>query len=421
MLMLREGRTTLSVMDEGVTAETEVRRLARSLLPRATEIAARVTERVVREVPELAPAGTPDALALVMESTDQNIGAMISTLAFGIGPTSIEPPAGTHSLLANLTEGGGDITHLLRAYRVGHQLLWRLWSEHVHAEIQRPDLLAGVLEASSAHLFDIIDRICRQVTDATGPGRAAADPFGVPTPTDRAGTVRRLLGSGPVDLPGAGAVLGYDVSQHHVALLVVPLSEAADPRHALDRVIRAAGGPALVVPSGEGDWWGWLGSAVPFPDARLAELADTPAPGVLVGMGEPGRGRDGFRRSLTQAREAVRVGRLSSAPGDGVLRHRGVEIAAMLCGDPERARVFAVDRLGALARRDDTGSRLRETLRVVLAHAHNRGEAARELQVHHKTIAYRINQAEELLGHPLSQDAYGLQTALLIDHVLHGA
>jgi len=103
-----------------------------------------------------------------------------------------------------------------------------------------------------------------------------------------------------------------------------------------------------------------------------------------------------------------------------VVRHRDIEIAALLCGDPERARAMAAARLGDLARRDDIGERLRATVRALLANGHNRGRAAAALHVHHKTVAYRLNQAEELLGRSPSEDTFGLEAALLIDQTLYG-
>lgn len=402
-------------------ASEEVRRLARELLPRALEIASQVTERVLEVVPELAPAGTPGAVAVVDESTDQNIGAMLSTLAFGVTPTTIEPPAGTQDLLDNLTGGGGNVTHLLRAYRVGHQLLWRLWSDHVHAQIRDPALLPAVLAISSAHLFDFIDRACERIVESAPlPGAVQA---GTGTLGDRHEVVRRLLGSDPVDLGAASASLGYDLTQHHVALLVTPLAEVADVRRELDRLLAAApvGAFALPTGSGQGSWWAWLGFVGAPATDELAAIAGTELTAVLVGMGEPGQGREGFRRSLAQAREADRVGRLTQRPHSEVVRHRDVEIAAILCADPERARALAEARLGALARRDETGQRLRATVRALLANGHNRGQAASALHVHHKTVAYRLNQAEELLGRPLTDDSFGLETALVIDRTLYGA
>jgi hypothetical protein len=404
-------------MESNESGGDEVRRLARDLLPRTRAISSHITEHILHVLPELAPAGAPNAVALVQESTDQNTGAILSTLAFGVTPTSIEPPTGTQELLDNLTAAGGNVTDLLRAYRVGHQLLWRLWSEHVYAEIRQPELLPAVLRISSAHLFDFIDQASLQIAASVPASRSDAGPR---RPGDRHAVVRRLLGSDPVDLGAATASLAYELSRHHVALVVAPIAEVADVRRELEGLLGAAPVPAFAIPSGEGSWWGWLG----FPTAptayELAGLAAVRVTGVLAGMGEPGRGRDGFRRSLAQAREAERVARLAQQPKPGVVRHRDIEIAAVLCGDPERARAMAAARLGDLARRDDTGERLRATVRALLANGHNRGRAAAALHVHHKTVAYRINQAEELLGRSLSEDTFGLETALLIDQTLHG-
>lgn len=404
-------------MESPGSGADEVRRLARDLLPRSLAISSRVSERVLQAVPELALAGAPDAVALVQESTDQNIGAMLSTLAFGITPTTIEPPTGTQDLLDNLTAAGGNVTHLLRAYRVGHQLLWQLWSEHVYSEIRQPQLLPAVLRISSAHLFDFIDQVCNRIVENAPAPESAASPRRL---GDRHEVIRRLLGSDPIDLSAATTSLAYDLTRQHVALLVAPLAEVADVRRELDKLLAAAGVPAFVIPSGEGSWWGWLG----FPTAptadQLAGVIAVRLTGVLAGMGEPGRGREGFRRSLAQAREAERVARLVQYPQPGVVRHRDIEIAAILCGDPERARALATVRLGDLARRDETGERLRATVRALLANGHNRGRAAAALHVHHKTVAYRLNQAEELLGRSLTGDTFELETALLIDQTLYG-
>jgi DNA-binding PucR family transcriptional regulator len=137
-------------------------------------------------------------------------------------------------------------------------------------------------------------------------------------------------------------------------------------------------------------------------------------------MGEPAQGRDGFRRTHAQAREAERTGRLALQPSPAVVRHRHIEIAAMLCGDPDKAQAMAAARLAGLTDRDETGERLRATVRALLLHGHNRGLTARALNVHHKTVAYRIKQAEDLLGRSLSEDTFALETALLIDYTFNG-
>jgi hypothetical protein len=410
-------------MDADQVTEDEVRRLARVLLPRSEVISQQITEHVLSLVPELAPAGAADAVQVVRHSTDQNIGAMLATLAFGVPAAQVEAPTGTQELVRRLIAGGGDVTHLLRAYRVGHELLWRIWTEHVEAQacevsaVKHGSLVAGVLRLSSRHLFDFIDTACQRIVEEFP---TSLEPAYGTLHGGRAAVVRALLGSDQIDLPAAGATLGYDLQRVHVALVASPLSPRAGVRHELQRVIDHAGTAGLTLPAGDGTWWGWLAWTSRPPENELADLATVGLDDVLVGVGDPARGREGFRASHTHAREAEKIARLHGDPPPGVTRFSDVELAAVLCADPERARRFAHDRLGVLAEHDEVNGRLRETLRVLLAHGQNRGEAARALNVHHKTVTYRVNQAERLLGRTLSASTADLAAALTIHSTLYG-
>jgi DNA-binding PucR family transcriptional regulator len=394
----------------------EVRRLARELLPRTGEIAGPINECVLRAVPELAPSTSADAVRSLRESTEQNLGAMFSTLAFGLTPQGIEPPSGTQELLRDIVAEGGNVTHLLRAYRVGHGQLWKAWSEHVRTGCGDVDV-HEVLRLSSEHLFAYIDSVCQRIVDDHA-HLAAAAPDG---PTDRRGRaelVRALLGPDPVDLAGASRGLRYELSRVHVGLVAAAVDRSASVRVELQRVVDQAGAPALVLPSDDGSWSAWICWAARPPEAVLRTLTATPVDGVLVGLGEPGDGRQGFRRSHGQAREAVHAGRLTGRPAPAVVRHRDVEVAAILCSDPERARRLADGHLGPLAADDETAERLRATLRTLFAHGNNRRSTATALNVHIKTVSYRISQAEQLLGRSVARDTFDLNAALLIDHTL---
>ena len=54
------------------------------------------------------------------------------------------------------------------------------------------------------------------------------------------------------------------------------------------------------------------------------------------------------------------------------------------------------------------------------AHGHHRGLAATALNVHHKTVAYRLAQAETLLGRTLAHDTFDLEAALVVHATLYG-
>ncbi|MCE3552876.1 helix-turn-helix domain-containing protein [Pseudonocardia sp. RS11V-5] len=393
-----------------------VRRVAYELLPLTVNIAEEITEHVLRVVPELAPGRSADEVHLVQESNEQNCGAVLSTLAFGVTATTIEPPAATRRLLHDLAANGGTLAHLLRGYRVGQEGLWRIWSAHAHERVPSAELYE-VLRVSSAHLYEFVDRACQMIVEEY---EALAEPSGSAPGAGRDELIRALLGSGPVDLAALSQALGHPLTDVHVALFAAPLSAAATTRRQLQHVVTAAGVPALVLPGAAGTWWGWLSwPAQPSSDV-LNGLAALPVADVVVGMGEPAAGHDGFRRSHAQARTAHQVATMGLAPRAGVVRHREVEIAAVLCSDPERARRLAIDRLGPLAAQDETAARLRATLRALLRHGHNRAAAAKALTVHHKTVTYRVTQAEELLGRSLAWDTFDLEVALAIEEALGG-
>jgi DNA-binding PucR family transcriptional regulator len=78
--------------------------------------------------------------------------------------------------------------------------------------------------------------------------------------------------------------------------------------------------------------------------------------------------------------------------------------------DLEGARSFVKRELGGLGTAD--AADLRDTVRAFLAHRGSHAAAARELYVHRNTVAYRLSQAEELLGHPIADRELELRVAL---------
>lgn len=421
--MILEDGSLLSVPEPpmecppGSRAADDTRRLAQALLPRCHEIAAEITARVIEAVPAVAPVGE-GSVETVMESTEQNIGAVLSMLAFGVVPRSIELPPGTVAVVRQTVAAGGDVTTILRAYRQGHSCVSDMWSAEVAATFE-PSAAKDVLVYSSKQIFAYFDRACERVVEEyrrefSGPlvrGGAGASQHTV---------IARLLGGEPVDLDACSATLNYELRGHHMAVVVAGLGGSTDARGTLDHLARAGGSSLLAEPMGPDLWWGWLGWR-DAPDADvIAHICATDTGGALVGLGEPGCGRSGFRRSHEQARDAERTAHLAGEPTPGVVRHRDVEVAGLLCVDPDRARRLVSMRLGALAARDETCGRLRETLRTFLACGRNKTLTAEKLHVHHKTVAYRVTQAEAILGRSVAHDAVDVEVALIIDEALHG-
>jgi DNA-binding PucR family transcriptional regulator len=75
-----------------------------------------------------------------------------------------------------------------------------------------------------------------------------------------------------------------------------------------------------------------------------------------------------------------------------------------------------------LASRDDTTRRLGATVRAYLDENGSRGRTAKRLHVHENTVAYRLRQAEELLGRSVEKRTLELRVALaLADLVNNGS
>lgn len=406
-----------TALDDEQTAES-VQRLARELLPQTGELADLVTSAVIEAVPEVAPSGTDDEIAAVRESSEQNIGAILSMLAFGVVPGAIEPPLGTLKVVHQTVAGGGDLVTVLRAFRMGHAAVSQLWLAHIGQRVTEPALLHSVVGYASERLFTYFDAACEQLAARY---RQEFPEGGSRGRDSRRQVLDRLLAGEPVENDPAGTSLGYDLRLYHVGVVAVPLEKHGDARVGIDALAASfSAGAVLTQPAGYGTWWAWLGAREhPGADA-MARLTMVELEGVLVGVGEPQPGPEGFRLTHEEARAAECLGRVAHGPNGGVLRHRDVELAGLLCHDPARARRLAADRLGALAARDPSAERLRETLRAFLANGRNKARTSEVLHVHQKTVAYRLTRAEELLGRPLPQDCSELEAALLIDLTLNG-
>ena len=404
-------------LDDEQVAEC-LRKTALEVLPLANGISDVVLQRILEKVPQLAPQHAPEEIEVLRVAVEQNVGGILAMLSFGIEADLIEPLVGTVALLKQTAEDGGDVTTVLRGYRVGHARLWQAWAAEAEARISDPVLLNRVLALSSNNMFAFIDSACERLVELS---RELFGSLAIAGGLSGRDVLDLLRGDEPVDLTEAGRSLGYEVRDHHVALVAVPLRPDADARAAVRQVAEAAGGCALLTrATGDGSWWAWLG----WPSAPDPEVIDAVAGAevrdVLIGLGEPGQGREGFRRSHVQAVEAERISRTARSPFGGVVRHRDIEVAAVLCADPERARRFAEGRLGALARRDEATSRVRATLRAYLANGRNLARTAEALHVHHKTVSYRLARASELVGRSVVDLPYDLEAALIIDRTLDG-
>ncbi|MGH3278320.1 MAG: hypothetical protein ACRDNW_04195, partial [Trebonia sp.] len=168
----------------------------------------------------------------------------------------------------------------------------------------------------------------------------------------------------PADV--AGAALGIDLSQHHLALVLWrpggARSTAGDAvgwskdqlELAVSHAARRLRAPATLTMSPDevlADIHGdallcWLTSPVPFPATYLDRLTGLFAGtrDIRAAAGVPAQGTAGFRRSHLASVDAYRVARTTDR--DGVTGYAEVGVLALLTADQERARWFAGEELG---------------------------------------------------------------------------
>nr|WP_296775847.1 helix-turn-helix domain-containing protein [Rhodococcus sp. (in: high G+C Gram-positive bacteria)] len=303
---------------------------------------------------------------------------------------AMEPPAEVILSTRGLIREGVTNATLMRAYRVGIIYWCERWTDAVERHCH--DLALG-LRASNLGInflmgwFEMItDRISAEVHDEaerlTKEGSMA-----------RLAEVRKVLGPEAINATTASQRLGYDLRGNHVAILLSRIEEqdVALGATALAVAGKIANARPLTLIVDVDTAWCW----VPVANGRTEVSAH---PGVFVGVGRPGVGVDGFRRSHHEANEAVRIARLSDRRTGVVTHFDTIELASLCSGDPELCHAFIAAQLGGLAARTSHAANLRSTLRAYYDANCSFRSAAATLELHHNTVRYRLAQAERIMG-----------------------
>lgn len=372
--------------------------LALRFLANPQALADAMVERIRSDVREFADFDGAELWAAVRSSCLANIEEGLGSLARDRALPAVVPPD-ARDLALITARLDLPLAALLRAYRVGHALMWQAWFDAVEREPADPGTRRLALEAGSRFFFDYVDRLSTFVTDEYTDER---DRFMRSREQRRTQLVRDVLDGHDPDPAEARHELDYDLGLEHLACVVT----AADPEGAVRALGRALDAPHHLVVSLTGDRaWAWLGRSRPF---ELPERIEAPE-GSSVSLGDPAGGIAGFRRSHREARDAHRVAVRSEA---AVTRYDEVALESLVADDDVRIRAFVARELRGLDGPDVRARRLRETLRAYFASAQNASAAAALLGVHEHTVAYRLRTIEERLGRPVTSRRAEIETAL---------
>lgn len=371
--------------------------------------ARRVVAVVVAEIPALG------ADAAIRRDLDASTHDAIRTYLSRVPqdqPDVVDPPPAARDLGRSLAQRGHEVGVLLNVYRVGLRAVWR----EIMADVCRADLDDDLRAAILDYLFDHLSRTVDHVVDElVGVYFDEVERRMRGAVARKVETVHALLREEPMDIDAAVQRLGHNLHRPQTGLVLWTSGE--EDQHAtmeaLAREIAAQAGATapLAIPSGPQAMWAWLAGAAALDPRSLAPTLKR-HPGIRVSAGIPAPGLGGFRTSHAQAVMAQTVAMDSDIRAEVTL-YQDVELVSCMSANPAAMRALIARELAGLAQPDPAIARLRETVLVYLETGSS-NRAAEALGVHKNTVLYRLQQAEEHLGHRIDERKLALEIALRI-------
>lgn len=288
----------------------------------------------------------------------------------------------------------------------------------VISEAVSPGELVDEVRVLSRHLLAFVDLLVRELSAAYETERAVWQ--------DRMAAARRQVVDEILETSrapeGAEPLLGIRLTGQHLAAVVWTVDAVADggknspiARYASQVASRIGATGTLVLDRPDGSTGViWSLSGAPTEDLVDTVRAIERPQATALALGPVGAGVAGFRHSVLGARQAAVVGRRHGTTG--VWAYDEVALLALLVADPEAAGRYVRAVLGDLTGADAKSTAIRETLAAYLRHGRSRTTAAQELSLATNTVAYRVRQAEKLLGRSATERATDTVIALLLAH-----
>lgn len=394
------------------TLPTRARLIAELLGPQpaawAVELGATMASAITTAIPELAVDVVAHEVATGCEAVALGV---LYALAHDDDASSAQMPEVLGGPMEVVARGIG-IEHMLRSIHLAHSTAVSVLLDAAEQLIPEDRRFSEMRRINQA-LFGVVDILTKQMADEYA---RAHEEWLASSVALRMQIVEDLLQGEPVSMDRAARILGYDLNRWHLAVIAWTGSATpAEPQHlhaAAAAALSAAGCTALLIlPLGAQRVWAWGSRTSHAPEALTPE---TPSPpGVHLAVGTPGSGVDGFRRSHERAAQAARIGTLSKRDVRWFC-YADLDIVAMLSADMSNAREFVARELGELAGAADAIAVVRQTLKRYLDRDRSLAGTAADLQVARNTVAYRVQRAEQLRGHPITFRRLQLHAALTL-------
>jgi DNA-binding PucR family transcriptional regulator len=380
------------------------RAVAAAVRARRDDFGARFSRRLREAVPEYYAVDETDLQEAGWSAMYVLVDGALDVLAGATPPTTLDRSLADEAAAAARSNLSWELIE--RTYRLTHQALWEeVFPVLAELRLPRADQ-ALLLRQVSDVFFDHFDRqaeAARRVFEATRQGES-----------DR--SERRLRERVAQVLDGVAVrdvELGYRLGQDHLALV----AWGVDVKASVRALATGLGAELLLVEAGAGHVWGWLGLA--STDVVDPAGAVRPAAGTHVALGSVSAGREGFVTSHREARLAASLGARGLVPSTHpVIRFDQVALLAAALEDEVTARVCAHHLLAPLEAAGARAQELADTLVVWARTGLSPRAAGRQLAVSERTVRYRIERLEELLGADLRLRLPELVLAIEISRAL---
>ncbi len=391
-----------------------VREAARRIQADLENLTGEMTSMFVDVIPEFRH---DDAVRrLMVASTSANLVAILDMLALNISLEDISVPPAAAEYARRFAQQGLSLEALLRAYRLGEHRFVQ-WAMTALAGLALPADAALAATSRIALLANsYIDQVIEGLIDIYGTERRRWD---ARSDAARAAQVRAVLDTEGLDTASAEKMLSTSLRGWHLAAIIwthpgSPGAGTARLRAGAQMLAAATGRAPLTISADEQTYWAWISSSArPAVDLERLRGELRGQPGLRIALGDASPGLDGFRRTFRDAQRARGVAVTGGARHDALVVHSQVALAGLLVDHLADVRAWAERVLGGLMRDDEATVRLRETVQVFLDARGSFTDAAARMHVHKNTVHYRVRKAEEILGHPLTENRLETEVALL--------
>ena len=360
-------------------------------------------------------------------SVANNVEVIVSMLVEQRDVAELPPvPAATEYAVA-LAQNNVPSAALRRAYHIGSDHLLA----HMFDVVQ--DIDCGSAEKLrlfhylAGWTYKYIDAITRTVITAYDHELRTSKATVAQT---AAAYVERVLDGHDMDWTQFRTATGYELDQVHVGGLmwIADTGPAADQTDILTLLAHRIGEriDSSTIPLVTANdrtsvrvWFGRKNSLTPVTAEQVTATVRAVA-GARLAIGSPAQGSIGFRATLKQAEQIRIIPSVSNADGALVASHadEAIPVIALTAADIESTRHWVSEVLGNLAASSEAAERQRATLRAYFQSSGNISETAKGLVMHRNSVRYRLDRAQEELGHTVHERTLETRMALHVCQVL---